>query len=262
VEIIESCKVTGVRRQGDGSYLIDTSHGVFEGGVVCGSYGKYTPSGIQKVDSTQAETGNYIGVKYHFQADLPSNRIELHNFSEGYCGVSKVDRDQFCLCYLTTSANLLNNGKNIRKMEQNVLFQNPLLRHHFEQASFISREPLVISNIGFRRKTTEIDGMFLLGDAAGSITPLCGNGMSMAMHASKMLADELTKYFGRLQSLDAAHLRYRRAWTAAFGARITAGYYLQHLFGKKRLTDLTLRLLSRTPSLTNFFVSLTHGERF
>ena len=31
--------------------------------------------------------------------------------------------------------------------------------------------------------------MLLLGDAAGMITPLCGNGMSMALHSSKIAAD-------------------------------------------------------------------------
>ena len=31
----------------------------------------------------------------------------------------------------------------------------------------------------------------MIGDAAGMITPLCGNGMSMALHASKLAAEQI-----------------------------------------------------------------------
>ena len=36
--------------------------------------------------------------------------------------------------------------------------------------------------------------MLMLGDAAGMITPLCGNGMSMAMHASKLAYEAIHSF--------------------------------------------------------------------
>ena len=34
----------------------------------------------------------------------------------------------------------------------------------------------------------------MVGDAAGMITPLCGNGMSMALHASKIAATQINLF--------------------------------------------------------------------
>ena len=102
----------------------------------------------------------------------------------------------------------------------------------------------------------------MLGDAAGSITPLCGNGMSMGMRASKLLATELITLFANKQLKEKAIRNYQSSWNKAFNRRITAGYYLQNLFGKRNTTDYALRILSGFPLITSKLVSLTHGDKF
>ncbi|MEO6285939.1 MAG: NAD(P)/FAD-dependent oxidoreductase [Dyadobacter sp.] len=265
VTILQSCRVNGVNTTEKGTYDIETNHGHYAAEIVCGSYGKYTPQfiGQNDLDTPKSSgSGNFIGVKYHIKTDLPANRIELHNFKDGYCGVSKVDGDRYCLCYLTTAKNLTKNGKDINTMEANVLFKNPFLAKYFTQSEFVDANPLVISNVQFKKKCTETNGIFLLGDAAGSITPLCGNGMSMGMRASKLLANELVPYFGKKQSKQRAAENYHRTWNEAFNTRITAGYYLQNLFGKRNTTDLALKFLSKTPELMSKLIGLTHGDSF
>lgn len=263
VKILQGCRVTSAIRLETGGHQIQTSLGNFTSNVLCGSYGKYTPAFMDKSEPGKNEDGsNYIGVKYHIKADLPAHRIELHNFKGGYCGISRVDRDWHCMCYLTTAKNLLENGKDIRQMEENVLFRNPFLKEYFSNSAFVSRQPLVISNVSFSKKKTENSGIFLLGDAAGSITPLCGNGMSMGMRASKILAGELLKFFKGEQSRAQVAVNYETAWNQAFSRRITAGYYLQSVFGKQNMTHFVLKALSKMPFLTGQLISLTHGERF
>lgn len=261
VLIVDNCKVNRVKADTPESYSIETSGDTFNARIVCGSYGKYTPAFIENKEETKKGI-NYIGVKYHIKTALASNRIELHNFKDGYCGVSKVDQDWHCLCYLTTSQNLQENGKDIKAMEKRVLYKNPFLEKYFTESHFINEKPLVISNVQFHKKEAYSDGLFLLGDAAGSITPLCGNGMSMGMRASMLLATELIAYFANKQSKEQVAENYRLAWDRAFHQRITAGYYLQYLFGKKNTTDFVLKLLDKLPSVTNKLVSLTHGKRF
>ena len=267
VHILEHCRVNGLQNNGRDGFEVKSALGNFHVNILCGSYGKYTPQFLphgmpHEMPGDGSENTNYIGVKYHIKTDLAPNRIELHNFKDGYCGVSKVDQDWHCLCYLTTSRNLLENGKDIQAMEANVLHRNPFLKHYFTRAEFVNPKPLVISNVHFSKKQTQTEGVFLLGDAAGSITPLCGNGMSMGMRASKILAGELIGYFQKKQTKEAVAARYKKAWDNAFGRRITAGYYLQGLFGKRITTDLALRTLDKFPALTNKLVSLTHGDRF
>jgi flavin-dependent dehydrogenase len=265
VEIMQGCRVSDVKLAGDGRYHIQTSAGAFRSALMCGSYGKYTPQ-FMNLDDSQYQRGiagiNYIGVKYHIRASLAEDRIELHNFRDGYCGVSKVDHGLHCLCYLTTSGNLQENGKDIKLMEKNILYKNPFLRDIFTRSQFVDEQPLVISNVHFNKKQTDANGIFLLGDAAGAITPLCGNGMSMALRASKLLASELITLLQGRQKTEDALRNYRKSWNTAFHKRITAGYYLQYLFGKKRMTHISLKILSHMPKLTDRLVSMTHGEAF
>jgi flavin-dependent dehydrogenase len=264
VRVVQECRVTDVHGHAAGGFQIRTSVGDFTAKVVCGSYGKYAPQFIHLPEAITLNTDNqnYIGVKYHIKTDFASNRIELHNFKDGYCGISKVDRDWYCLCYLTTARNLLENGKDVKRMEERLLFQNPFLKNYFTNSEFVNAQPFIISNVQFSKKQTDSNGVFLLGDAAGSITPLCGNGMSMGMRASKLLAEQLLLLFGKNQTHEQALQNYHRAWNAAFGTRIKAGYHLQKLFGKSTTTDLALKFLDKSPWLTSKLVSLTHGEVF
>jgi flavin-dependent dehydrogenase len=263
VTILENCRVHDVKHADGQISEISTSVGAYYARVVCGSYGKYTPAFLNSTEHEKvAEVVNYIGVKYHVKADLPANRIELHNFHNGYCGISKVDNDWHCLCYLTVANNLRANQMDVGSMEQNILYRNPHLKRIFTESEFIDRQPLVISNVGFKKKTTDRMGAVLLGDAAGSITPLCGNGMSMGMRASKLLAIELITYLNNRQTREQMLINYKRNWDSNFAGRIQAGYYLQNLFGKKTATDLALRVLDKFPPLTRKLVSLTHGTRF
>lgn len=264
VRVVQECRVTDVHGNAAESFQIRTASGDFHAKVVCGSYGKYAPQFIRlhESEASNSDNQNYIGVKYHIKTDFAGNRIELHNFSDGYCGISKVDHDWHCLCYLTTARNLLENGKDVKQMEKRLLFQNPFLKQYFTHSEFITAQPLVISNVQFHQKQTDSNGIFLLGDAAGSITPLCGNGMSMGMRASKLLAAQLILLFNQKQTHQQALQNYHLAWNAAFGTRIRAGYHLQKLFGKSRTTDFALKVLDKSPWLTSKLVSLTHGEVF
>lgn len=263
VDVKCGVSVRNVIKHGD-SWTIDTSKGSFYSKMVCGSFGKYTPSFLHDSQNHPAKAGarNYIGVKYHIKTDLPEERIELHNFQDGYCGVSKVDQDRYCLCYLTASRNLIDNQKDIRIMEEKVLFENPFLKRYFTNSDFLFQQPVVVSNVEFRKKHTDVGGVFLLGDAAGSITPLCGNGMSMALRGGHILSKCISGHITGNKSLSEVAENYRIEWDKAFNNRITAGYYLQFLFGKKNATDLALRFLALTPGLTKRVVGLTHGEKF
>ncbi|NJN35575.1 MAG: hypothetical protein HC817_16265 [Saprospiraceae bacterium] len=201
--------------------------------IVCGSFGKYAPNFAKTTLEKPSQHPNYIGVKYHIESDLAPNRIELHNFHDGYCGISKVDSGRYCLCYLSKSSNLTRFGSDIKAMEQAVLYKNPFLEKYFTQSHFLFDKPLVISNVYFHPKETYNNGIFMLGDAAGAITPLCGNGMSMAMRASKILATLLVSYFNLNMKKEDLISRYDRLWKENFSTRIWAGQHLQHSFGKK-----------------------------
>ena len=258
VVIFENCKVNDVQLT-NGIYTIYTMKGQFHAKIACGSFGKHAPVFTEK--STK-QRPNYIGVKYHIKTNLNENRIELHNFKDGYCGVSKVDDDKYCLCYLTTTKNLSDNNKNINQLEENVLCKNPYLKKYFTESEFLFDKPLTISQITFDKKSAYSSHIFLLGDAAGAIAPLCGNGMSMGMRASKLLTILLNSYLNNEITKNEAISLYQTQWNQNFSNRINTGYYLQQLLGKNQLTHLSLKFLNSSPKLLQKIISLTHGQPF
>ncbi len=262
VFVLENCKVLHVETNDDTSSTIETSAGTFTADIVCGSYGKYTPAFAKGPASEKKYNTNYVGVKYHIKTDLPPDRIELHNFSDGYCGISKVDNDTFCLCYLSASDNLKKSGNNIKELEEHILYKNSFLKNIFTKSEFVFDQPLVISNITFHKKSAYSNGIFLLGDAAGSITPLCGNGMSMGLRASNILSHLLIPYFRKQISKRILIEAYQDVWNKQFHSRIQIGYYLQGLFGKKNTTHVVLKTLDKLPVLTQKIIRLTHGKPF
>lgn len=259
VQIFEDCTATHVQLQ-NAEYTVETTLRNFKSKLVCGSYGKIEPSFIERTKSKKKR--NYIAVKYHIKTSFPDNLIELHNFKDGYCGISKVDNQTICLCYLTTAENLNENGKSIKEMERNVLMKNPHLHKYFSEATFLFEKPLTISQIGFSKKQTYKNDLLLLGDSAGAIAPLCGNGMSMALRSSKIISNYMDKYLQNKLTKDELINHYTDEWNTNFSFRIKAGYYLQLLFGKYQTTLWSLKLLRYFPVLFRKLITLTHGEKF
>jgi len=265
VIILEETKVTDVIFEND-LFLLKTEQHTYRVKITFGAYGKR--SALDKKLNRRSEKPvssgqkNYVGVKYHVKITLPANRIELHNVKDGYCGISKVDGDKYCLCYLTDSKNLKNNNGDIKKMEHNVLMKNPFLKKYFAEAVMLYQQPLTISQVTFSKKSTIENHVLMLGDAAGSIAPLCGNGMSMAMHASLqafLLADKYLK--GHISRGD-FEMSYSNQWNHLFSKRIKTGQYIQHLFGRALLTNIVISLLKKMPFLADKLISSTHGNKF
>lgn len=261
VVVKENCKVQDVVHQS-----IHTDQGYFTAPVVIGSWGKRSRMDAVLVRDFQhpgnRSLNNFVGVKYHVQANLPDDVIELHNFRNGYCGISKIDENKYCMCYLVGGDELKKANGNIQQLEETVLMKNPFLKQYFRLFPSLYEKPLTISQISFEAKSTTEKNIIMAGDAAGLITPLCGNGMSMAMHASKLLSEYLLQHLSGEISYLQLEQQYTRAWQQQFAARLKAGRFIQSLFGNAVLTNMTIGLLKPFPGAVNRLIRATHGQPF
>jgi len=261
----QNCKVTAVQFE-QNKFTISSSSGTFKSYYAFGAYGKKSNLDLQlnRAFTQEIKQGkdNYIGVKYHIKTNFANNLIELHNFKDGYCGISKIDQETYCLCYLTTQENLSKHGNQIKEMEAAVLYQNPRLKKIFTESTIVYQKPLVISQIRFEPKPLIEQHVIMLGDAAGLIAPLCGNGMSMAMRA----ADILSKLFPLNCEDEKARAlfeeNYRKAWHQNFSTRLRVGRLFQKLFGSTQITWLVIKALKPFPRLLKKIIASTHGKKF
>jgi menaquinone-9 beta-reductase len=231
---------------------------IVESKYVLASWGKRT-----KLDATLKrdffkKRSPYIGVKYHIKTDFPKDLIALHNFKNGYCGISAIEDDKYCLCYLTTRENLRKHGT-IPEMEKQILWQNPHLKRIFNESDFLYEKPEVINEISFAPKTSIENHILMVGDTAGLITPLCGNGMAMAIHGAKIVSEILIENFENRHDVET---KYQIAWRENFGQRLWIGRNVQRLFGGIWLSEIALITLKTIKPLFRFIIKKTHGEKF
>jgi menaquinone-9 beta-reductase len=265
VIIKENTKVNDIIFDQSG-FSIDTSQHSYTAKVVCGSFGKRSNIDVRwkRRFSVAAKNklNNYIGVKYHIKTDFPVDTIALHNFDNGYCGIVKIEEDKYCLCYLTTANNLQKSKGSVHEMEKTILAQNPHLKKIFAESKFLYEAPLTISQISFDKKKQVENHVLMTGDAAGMITPLCGNGMSMALHASKMAANQINLFLeGRISRAEMEE-QYTQQWNQEFSMRLKMGRRIQSLFGNKWLTNSFISLVRPFPKLVDYLVRQTHGKIF
>jgi flavin-dependent dehydrogenase len=265
VSVLTNTRVSGVRFEND-IFSIETNREIFNSKIAAGTFGKRSNLDIKWnrdfVTTKPNKLNNYIGVKYHIQYSYPRDHIALHNFHNGYCGISNIEDDKCCLCYLTTANNLKENNSSIPTMEKNVLHKNPALREIFSRAKFLYEEPLVISQISFSKKSQLENHVLMIGDAASLITPLCGNGMSMAMHASKLAFGNIHACFRGEIDREMMERRYIQQWQHQFSKRLFVGRIIQRFFGNNTSTSLFLRTMHALPFLAKQIIRSTHGDAF
>lgn len=265
VIVEENTKVNDIIFNQSG-FTIDTSQQSYRATVACGSYGKRSNIDIRWkrpfITASKNKLNNYIGVKYHIKTDFPPDTIALHNFKNGYCGIVKIEEDKYCLCYLTTAGNLKRSEGVIKKMEQTILAQNPHLEKIFAESEILYETPVTISQISFDKKTQTENHVLMIGDAAGMITPLCGNGMSMALHGSKLAAVQINDFLQGHITRAAMEQQYAQQWQQQFARRLKMGRRIQRLFGSPWVTNFFVTVAKPFPKLIVFLIRQTHGKPF
>lgn len=265
VEMMEETKVNDVEFKNN-LFTVFSSAGNCKASIVAGSFGKRSNLDVKwKRDFIQQKPNklnNYIGVKYHIKTNHPADLISLHNFENGYCGISQIEEGKYCLCYLTTADNLKKSNNNIRQMEKEILFQNLHLKKLFTEAEFLYDAPLTISQISFNKKKPVENHILMIGDAGGMITPLCGNGMSMSLHGSKIAFENMHAFLQHKISRSAMETGYTGQWKAQFEGRIKTGRIIQRFFGKSIITNLFIKSFKTFPFLATPLIKRTHGSSY
>ncbi|MBC6611038.1 FAD-dependent oxidoreductase [Hymenobacter sp. BT507] len=230
--------------------------------LVLGTYGKRANLDRQLQRPFFQQRSPYLGVKYHLRLPgHPRDLISLHNFADGYAGFSAIEEDKLCFCYLTTRRNLKAHGT-IAELEAQVLMRNPHLRAILTGAEQLYPQPEVINEISFAPKSCVEDHVLLCGDAAGLITPLCGNGMAMALHGACLAAGHAHHFLQGQISRAALEMAYTYSWQQQFGARLRVGRLVQRLFGQPHLSNWVVGGLRHWPSAVQALVARTHGQPF
>ncbi|MFV8367528.1 NAD(P)/FAD-dependent oxidoreductase [Flavobacterium sp. XS1P27] len=228
--------------------------------IVIGAFGKRSNVDQKLKRDFITKKSYWLAVKAHYSGDFPSNVVGLHNFKGGYCGVSKVENDMINVCYLA-DYKTFKQYKNIEEYQKSVVSVNPHLRVIFEESKLLFEKPLTISQISFEKKQAVENHILMIGDTAGLIHPLCGNGMAMAIHSAKIVSELVQKYYTKeIKSRNELEEKFIHEWNLNFKKRLKTGRFLSSILQNQKLSAVLMRLLIIFPFLLPIIIQKTHGK--
>ncbi|MDI5888752.1 NAD(P)/FAD-dependent oxidoreductase [Flavobacterium yafengii] len=244
----------------DNQFIVTTAKKtILKSEIVIGAFGKRSNID-QKLNRDFIQKKSYwLAVKAHYSGDFPNNSVGLHNFKGGYCGVSKVEKDIINICYLA-DYETFKRFKNIEEYQKIVVSENPYLKVILEKSKLLFEKPLTISQISFDKKQAVENHILMIGDTAGLIHPLCGNGMAMAIHSAKIVSELVGKYYNNeIKSRNELEEKYIQEWNFNFKKRLKMGRLLSNLLQKQKLSAVLMRILIIFPFLLSKIIKKTHG---
>lgn len=257
--IIITDTVTDVSFEND-IFSIKTSKGILSSKIVLGAYGKR--SNIDQLLSRDfiSKKSPWLAVKGHYAGNFDNSLVALHNFQGGYCGVSTVEKNIINICYLA-DYKTFKKYKNIDEYQNAVLYKNKNLKSVFENSTPLFEKPLTISQISFDKKQPVENHILMIGDTAGLIHPMCGNGMAMAIHSAKIAAELVLDFYdGKIGSRSLLEKKYTQEWKKHFSKRLFAGRLLGKILSYKTFTHIMTSAAAYFPSLLSLIIKQTHGN--
>ena len=227
--------------------------------VVLGGFGKRSNLDLKMDRNFLKNKSPWLAVKSHYKGEFAIDVVGLHNFKGGYCGVSKVENNLLNICYLTNFKSF-KEFKNIEEFQQKVVCQNPHLKNILENSQSVFEKPLTISQICFEKKENVEDHILMMGDTAGLIHPLCGNGMAMAIHSAKLASDQTLDFLSGKILRQEMEQNYSQNWNKNFKQRLWYGRFLGSILEHSKLSEVLTNLITYLPFLLPIIIRKTHGK--
>lgn len=215
----------------------------------------------------------YLGLKRHHRptddaagralaAEL-DDHVEIHAFDGGYCGMSYVETGAVNVCMLLEQRTMAaSEGGDWERVRARLLSTNPRLRARLEALEPAEARVWAVAQVPFVDKARHERGLLFVGDAAGMIAPLAGDGQAMALSSARILGDLLLSAPRRPRPEDRAALgrRWDLAWRRHFTVRMRLALALQGRLLEPRRAERTVRGVAALPGLASALARLTRGR--
>jgi flavin-dependent dehydrogenase len=252
--------VTDIQFTADEFFITTLNNIEFKSKIAIGAFGKRSNMDLKFNRDFIQKKSPWLAVKAHYSGSFPDDLVGLHNFKGGYCGVSRVEREAINICYLV-DYETFKEYKNIEDFQTEVMYKNPHLKNIFEESQLLFEKPLTISQISFEKKNNVENHILMIGDTAGLIHPLCGNGMAMAIHSAKIASELSISFLDKsIPNRNRLEERYRKEWDLYFKNRLFIGRVLSRILQQENLATFLMQFLSIFPSLLPKIIKMTHGK--
>jgi flavin-dependent dehydrogenase len=245
----------------DDGFAVTAGGETVEARLVIGAYGRRGVLDRTLDRPFLQEHSPYVAFKAHYAgsaADTPDG-IEVHAAPHGYCGVGPVEDGRVNVCWIGTTNALTAAGGRPDDMLSQALCQNPALARRLEGLSRVSERFEAVSQVPLMAKEPFVNDICMIGDAAGMIAPLCGDGMAMALAAADLVVPLASETLTGERPSAAFRAAYRRRWTRRFGRRLRLGRWVHWAAFHPSATRALLATCRALPPLARGLIRATRG---
>jgi flavin-dependent dehydrogenase len=212
-------------------------------------------------DPTTTSSRSWFGFNAHFpdRTQGLSRRIELFVFDGGYAGLGPVEGGRLDLALIARVDALNACGNSPQRLFEERMLGNPLLSERLKGESPCSRWRS-IGPLRFNVRVPASHGAMFLGDAAGTIDPFSGEGMSNALRGAELALPFVMDALEAGGLTPAAARAWSSVWRSAFAPVTRRVRLLGTIFQHPRPAALAMSLL-RLPQGARMLPSLVAATR-
>jgi len=215
---------------------------------VCGAWGRWGRfDRMLGRTFTLRDVDRSFGFKRHYRPigerhAPPPDTIDLYSFDRGYLGVNWVEGSETNICGLAHETRLSGHRGGWPSFVDTLRAERKTIDllyagHQPAQNDFLSSEPVV-----FTPRSVVENGIVLLGDAAGLIDPLAGNGMAMAIQSAALAAPLLVRELRGELDPDTMEREWIISHESLFAGRIRWSRRVAWLLCRPGFIELAMRL--------------------
>lgn len=249
-------EVAGTLAEG---FTVRTRDDAISARLVVGAYGKRSVLDRKLERPFLARHHPYVGFKAHYEGIELAGLIEMHAFPGGYCGLSQVEGGRVNVCWIGREDALKRNGGTPESMLAAACASNPLLDRQMRRLHRVSASFKAVSQVSFSPRTAWAGDVCMVGDTAGMIAPMCGDGMAMALRSAEIAAPLLDAFLNTQQRPADLKQHYEARWNREFSLRMRLGRWLHHAYGHPTVSRLGVAVCRQVPALGRWFIRNTRG---
>ncbi len=261
VEGRPNTKVTAVHGTLDEGFAVHAGSEVFEGRLVLGAYGRRGVPDRTLDRPFLNQHSPYVAFKAHYAGDTTAldGTIEIHTAKGGYCGLGPVEANRVNACWIGRTDALQDAGGTPEAMLHHTLCRNPALADRMQGLTRVSDHFEAVSQVPLMAKEQFVDDVCMVGDAAGMIAPLCGDGMAMALAAADLVVPPAADVLTGASSPAAFKRTYRTRWSDRFERRLQIGRWVHRAAFRPTATRALLTTCRFLPPLARWLIRSTRG---
>ena len=215
--------------------------------VVAAADGRSSAFAARSGRRSRTRDGSWIGLEAHLDG-VPAGlagRVELHAFDGGYVGLCAIEGRRTNACLLARVGALRAARGDPERLFAERVRTEPSVRRVLPPATRISTWRAV-GPLSWGAIEPAARGVLFVGDSAGTIDPLCGEGMSHALVAAELALPFVVRA-ATAGAVDAEIERgYRVAWRRAFGRATRRARALGFVLERRSLARVLLAAVARS----------------